>query len=67
MKNRMKELRARHSLTQENLAELVCVTRQTILAIEAGKYSPSLDLGFMIARALQSKIDEVFLFESGEK
>ncbi len=60
----MKELRARHNLTQEDLAELVSVTRQTIISIESGKYSPSLDLGFMIARALQSNIDEVFLFEN---
>ena len=50
-------------MTQKDLAEAVGVTRQTIMAIEAGKYSPSLELAFLIARAFSKPLDEVFTFE----
>ena len=50
-------------MTQKDLAEAVGVTRQTIMAIEAGKYSPSLELAFLIARAFNKQLDEVFSFE----
>jgi DNA-binding XRE family transcriptional regulator len=63
MKTRIKELRARHNLTQEELARLVGVRRETILFLEKGKYNPSLKLAYKIARALKASIDEVFLFE----
>ncbi|MBN1234960.1 MAG: helix-turn-helix transcriptional regulator [Methanotrichaceae archaeon] len=63
MKTRIKELRARHNLTQEELARLVGVRRETILFLEKGKYNPSLKLAYKIARALKTSIDEVFLFE----
>ncbi|HUS74750.1 MAG TPA: helix-turn-helix transcriptional regulator [Methanothrix sp.] len=63
MKTRIKELRARHNLTQEELAHLVGVRRETILFLEKGKYNPSLKLAYKIARALKASIDEVFLFE----
>lgn len=63
MKTRIKELRARQDLTQEELARLVGVRRETILFLEKGKYNPSLKLAYKIARALKSGIEEVFLFE----
>jgi putative transcriptional regulator len=63
MKNRIKVLRAEHHLTQEDLAKRVLCTRQTINAIEKNKYSPSLELGFKIAEALHSNINEVFIYE----
>jgi putative transcriptional regulator len=63
MKNRIKVFRAMHDLTQEALARDLGVTRQTILAIEKGKYDPSLDLAFKIARYFKVSIDEVFIYE----
>jgi putative transcriptional regulator len=63
MKTRIKELREKHNLTQEALAEKVDVTRQTILFLEKGKYNPSLRLAYRIAKVLNSKIDEIFSFE----
>ena len=59
---RIKELRARYNLTQSDLAKRVNVRRETILYIEKGKYNPSLVLAHKISKALNSKIDEVFLF-----
>jgi putative transcriptional regulator len=63
MKNRIKVFRAMHDLTQENLANSLGVTRQTILAIEKGKYDPSLDLAFKIARYFNVPLEEVFIYE----
>ncbi|MFA6214408.1 MAG: helix-turn-helix transcriptional regulator [Candidatus Micrarchaeia archaeon] len=62
MKTRIKELRARYNMTQEELARKVGVRRETILFLEQGKYNPSLRLAHDVSRALHSKIDEVFLF-----
>ena len=59
-KNRIKELRARDGFTQEDLALKVGVTRQTILAIEVGKYNPSLELAFKISKIFQLPIEEIF-------
>jgi putative transcriptional regulator len=64
MKNRIKVFRAMHDLTQEALANELGVTRQTILAIEKGKYDPSLDLAFKIARYFQVSIDEIFIYDA---
>jgi putative transcriptional regulator len=50
-------------MTQAELARLCGVTRQTIIALEAGKYSPSLELAFRLARALGRNLDEVFRYE----
>lgn len=50
-------------MTQQELADKAGVTRQTIIAIEAGKYSPSLTLAFKLADALQMRIEEVFQYE----
>ena len=63
MKTRIKELRAKHNLTQEQLADKVGVRRETIVFIESGKYNPSLKLGFQIAKELHSSVEEVFSFE----
>ena len=63
MKNRIKVFRAMHDLTQEGLANELGVTRQTILAIEKGKYDPSLDLAFKISRFFDVKIEDVFAYE----
>lgn len=49
-------------MTQKQLAELVGVTRQTIVAIEKAKYSPSLELAFLIARVFETPLEEVFTF-----
>jgi putative transcriptional regulator len=64
MKNRIKMYRAMHEVTQETLAHDLGVTRQTILAIEKGKYDPSLHLAYKIAQYFKVKIDEIFLLES---
>jgi len=63
MKNRVKVFRAMHDLTQEQLADTLGVTRQTILAIEKGKYDPSLDLAFRMACHFKVSIEEIFLWE----
>nr|WP_319376262.1 helix-turn-helix transcriptional regulator [uncultured Methanoregula sp.] len=63
MKNRIKVLRAERDMTQEQLAELVGVTRNTIISIEKDKYCPSLKLGFRIARLFGVGIDNVFTYE----
>jgi putative transcriptional regulator len=64
MKNRIKVYRAMRNLTQEALADQLGVTRQTILAIEKGKYDPSLELAFRISRLFRVSIDKMFFFES---
>ena len=63
MKTRIKEFRARYDLTQEDLARKVGVRRETILFMEKGKYNPSLKLAYDVAKALQTTIDELFIFE----
>ncbi len=63
MKTRMKELREEQGLTQESLAKLVDVTRQTILFMEKGKYNPSLRLAWKIARVFDRPMEEVFSFD----
>lgn len=62
MKTRMKELRARYDMTQEELAKRVGVRRETIVFLERGKYNPSLRLAFAIARVFHTRVDEVFSF-----
>ncbi len=63
MKTRIKEYRTRHNLTQEKLAEMVGVRRETIIFLEQGKYNPSLKLAHSVAKALQATMDEIFIFE----
>ncbi len=61
--NRVKEARARHNLTQEDLARRVGVSRQTILFIETGKYIPSLFLALQIAEIFELDINDLFILE----
>ena len=63
MMNKIKVFRAMYDLTQEDLAQAIGVTRQTILAIEKGKYVPSLELAFRIARFFKVTIEEVFTYD----
>jgi len=63
MQTRIKEYRSRLALTQDELAKAVGVRRETIVFLEQGKYNPSLKLAHDVARALNAKIDDLFLFE----
>ncbi len=67
MKNRIKVLRAERDMTQEQLANEVQVSRQTINAIEKGKFDPSLSLAFRIARLFDQSIEDIFQDEEQEK
>lgn len=58
--NQIRERRTERGLTQAELARAVGATRQTIIAIEQGRYSPSLEMAFLIARALETPLDAVF-------
>ena len=65
--NQIRALRFAHGeMTQADLAERVGVTRQTIIAIEKGRYSPSLEMAFEIARAFNVPLDEVFAYPDPE-
>ncbi len=63
MRTRIKELRAKYDLTQEELASKVGVRRETIVFLEKGKYNPSLKLAHDIAKVLKIRIDELFIFD----
>jgi putative transcriptional regulator len=63
MKTRIREYRAKYNLTQERLAEMVGVRRETIIFLEQGKYNPSLKLAHNVARALKTTIDKIFIFD----
>jgi len=63
MKNKIKVYRAMHDMTQEALAQQIGVTRQTILAIEKGKYDPSLELAFKTATFFGVTIEEIFVYD----
>ncbi len=65
--NSIRALRFAHGeLTQAQLAEAIGVTRQTVIAIEQGKYSPSLELAFQIAQVFAVPLDEVFQYPGAE-
>lgn len=66
MNNRLKELREMRSMTQEDLAARVKVSRQTIISLEKGKYNPSISLAYSLARVFDLSIEEVFIFDEGE-
>ena len=63
MRNRIKELRERASLTQEQLAERVHVSRQTINSLERGRYNPSVLLAYNISQVFRANIERVFVFD----
>ncbi len=61
MQTKIKEYRAKLNLTQEQLADLVGIRRETIVFLEQGKYNPSLKLAHDVAKALKTKIDKLFI------
>ena len=61
MNNRLKDLRAEHGMTQADLAGKLGVSRQTVIAIENGRYDPSLPLAFAIARLFARRIEDIFV------
>lgn len=63
MKNKIRELRKRKSLRQEDLAEILGVTRQTIIAIENNKYDPTLELAMRISKYFEVSVNEIFQLE----
>lgn len=65
MKNSLRELRLERNWTQKDLASALDVSRQTVIAIERGKYAPSLPLAFRIARVFDRSIEEIFSEEGG--
>jgi putative transcriptional regulator len=62
--NTIRELRAGRSMTQQELADLISVTRQTVIAIEQDKYSPSLEVAFRIAHVFGVPLDQVFQYDA---
>jgi DNA-binding XRE family transcriptional regulator len=65
-RTRIKELRARYDLTQDDLAKSVGVRRETILYLEKGKYNPSLKLAYDVAKVLKTTIDDLFIFKDDD-
>lgn len=63
MKNRLEEIRKQRKVTQEELANALEVTRQTIGSLENGRYNPSIILAFKIARYFNMSIEEIFIYE----
>jgi putative transcriptional regulator len=63
MKNRIKELRANKDLTQDQLAEQLEVSRQTIISLERERYNPSIILAFKLAQIFNCKIEDIFIYE----
>lgn len=63
MENRIRELRSTKRMTQEELASLCQVSRQTIISLERGKYDPSIHLAYKIAKLFHTSIEKVFSFD----
>lgn len=61
IKSNLKVYRAVHDLTQEELADKLGITRQTVIAIESGKYLPSLSLAYKIAKLFKVRVEEIFI------
>lgn len=66
MKNRLEELRTQKGWTQQDLADRVLVSRQTINSLERGRYNPSITLGFRLARQFGVAIEDIFLYSDEE-
>ncbi len=66
MKNRLEILRKQHGLSQEELADALAVSRQTIGSLESGRYNPSILLAFRIARFFRHPIEEIFIYDEEE-
>jgi transcriptional regulator len=67
VKNKLEEIRKAKGITQEELANALEVSRQTVGSLENGRYNPSIILAFKIARFFDVSIEEVFIFEEDEK
>ena len=67
VKNRLEEIRKQHGIKQEDLAEALEVSRQTIGSLENGRYNPSIILAFKIARYFNMSIEDIFIYEEDEK
>lgn len=67
LENRLKEVRLKNNLTQEALADSVEVTRQTIIAIEKGKFGPTVSLALALARVLDVSVEELFWLEQNDR
>lgn len=67
MKNRVRELRSDYNLTQDELAEKLDVSRQTIISLEKGRYNPSITLAYKTSKVFNCIIEEVFLFGEEEE
>jgi putative transcriptional regulator len=67
LKNNLMEFRKNYGLSQDKLAEKLGVSRQTIISIEKGKYSPSLPLAFELARTFNTTIEDLFIYEQKEE
>ena len=67
MKNRLEEIRKAKGIKQEDLALALEVSRQTIGSLESGRYNPSIILAFKIARYFGPSIEEIFIYEEGQK
>lgn len=67
MKNRLEELRKQRGIKQEDLATALEVSRQTIGSLENGRYNPSIQLAFKIARYFDMSIEEIFIYEEDSK
>ena len=65
MENRIKQLRKEQGITQDELANALSVTRQTVISLENGKYNPSLQLAFKIAKYFKKEIEHIFIFQEG--
>lgn len=63
IKNNIKILRAQYSITQDQLAEKLSVSRQTIISLEKEKYNPSIILAFKLAEVFNCKVEDVFIYE----
>ncbi|MDO4719591.1 MAG: helix-turn-helix transcriptional regulator [Peptostreptococcaceae bacterium] len=66
MKNRLEEIRKEKGITQEELASILEVSRQTIGSLENGRYNPSIILAFKIARFFRLRVEEIFIYEEEE-
>ena len=66
MKNRLEEIRKAKGITQEELANALEVSRQTVGSLENGRYNPSIILAFKIAKFFEVSIEEVFIYEEGQ-
>lgn len=66
VKNRLEEIRKARGLSQEELAKILAVSRQTISSLEKGRYNPSILLAFKIARYFELTIEEIFIYEEDE-